>query len=282
MAQQATVLNAALQTALNENYNNRAVMAPIQGPAAVANIPANRATSSIHVPFNTSNGGNYTEDSRITITTLLNQWDVYTKDHTGGATAGGILSGYNANGNGGLNMNAHLFAVIFGGAQAAYNALDDIRTASQAAAAPIIPGHFIQELRLFANFANPIAGAAAPAGAPVDFTGGWSELLNRISEFFPENQRSCTAGEVFAPPANVNTAPVVTTAASAAGDLIAKPPGDLIRYAFGLLYKIKRVLGTDWPDTHNQLSKGGRNSKNNKRNKYTHRKKQYSQRRYKK
>ena len=76
----STILNAALKTALDANYNNNAELAAI--PPAVGNIGATGPTKSIHVPFIKNGNDVYTADSCITITTLLNQWNVYTKDHT--------------------------------------------------------------------------------------------------------------------------------------------------------------------------------------------------------
>jgi hypothetical protein len=144
----------------------------------------------------------------------------------------------------------------------------------------IIPNHFNPELLALRNdqlFAAPaIVLPAGPATDAAPLLNGWSGILNRIAVYAARTQ--CGANEMFVPDAN----PAVNPPNLNPPNQACRPPGDLIRYAFGLLYKIKRVLGTDWPDTHDQLTKGGRNSNNNKRNKYTHRKKQYSQRRYKK
>lgn len=270
----ATTLNVGLKTALDLNYNNRAVIQPI---AQIANASAAGPTKSIHVPF-IKTGANYTADSCITITTLLNQWDAYTNDHTVGAA--GILSGYDNLGGGPLNMVPLLFSVIFGGVQNAYDALDLIsRTAATQA---IIPAPLLQLFNVGATFRQPInAATAGYAAAPVPvFDLGWSGILNRIAEYAPSVQ--CAQGEMLVLNAGNQQAPPTPTTLVQAPNTNCIDPSDLIRYAFGLLYKIKVVLGTDWPDTHNQLTMGGRNSKNNKRNKYTHRKKQYSQRRYKK
>jgi hypothetical protein len=273
----ATTLNLDLQTAINLNYNNKTEIAPI-APAA-GNIAAAGPTNSIHVPFIKDTAGNYTQDSCITITTLLNQWNAYTKDHTPGSA--GILTGYDDTAANTVDRNAHLFAVIFGGAQQAFDSL----TAIVAAAPGTIQGDFGPELALLVDpneFTPPAAAAAAaanPAAPTVPFYGGWSNLLNNIAAHFADNRKSCGANEMLVPAAP--GAPGAPTLSQ--GNTTCIPPADLIRYAFGLLYKIKRVLGSDWPETHNQLTMGGRNSKNNnKRNKYTHRKKQYSQRRYKK
>jgi hypothetical protein len=269
----ATTLKAELKTALDLNYNNPA---EIQAIAAVGGASVGGPTKSIHVPF-IKTGANYTEDSCITITTLLNQWDAYTNDHTVGAA--GILSGYDTAGTGPLNMVPLLFSAIFGGVQPAYDALDLInRTAATQA---IIPQGVMDLFNVQEVFRIPVA-AATPgyaAAAVPDFHLGWSGILNRIAEYAVPVR--CGQGEMLVPNGNQQNPPAPTDAA-AAQVTDCTNPSELIRYAFGLLYKIKVVLGTDWPDTHNQLTMGGRNSKNNKRNKYTHRKKQYSQRRYKK
>lgn len=271
-----TTLNVGLKTALDLNYNNRAVIQPI---AQIANASAAGPTKSIHVPF-IKTGANYTADSCITITTLLNQWDAFTNDHT--QNAAGILSGYTNDGAGPLNMVPLLFSVIFGGVQTAYDALSLIRQQAQTQA--IIPQGVLDLFNVQEVFRNPInqvtAGYAANPTPVPDFDLGWSGILNRIAEYAPPVR--CAQGEMLVLNAgNLAAAPSPTTQPQAQATNCTDP-SELIRYAFGLLYKIKVVLGTDWPDTHNQLTMGGRNSKNNKRNKYTHRKKQYSQRRYKK
>lgn len=266
----AATLNAQLKGVLDAQFTARGEMTNIddaQGQAPIVD-PTKR---SIHVPFVKDGNNAYTTDSLITITSLLNQWNVYTKDHTDGQNTG-LLTGFTGDGQQTNDLNPYLFAVIFGSAQIAHDALTAI------AAVNVVPNNFAPELQALINrtkfetVANP-AGAAAVN--PTPYLGGWSGLLNSIATLHPAARKSCPAGEMYAAAANADPAPSANPSPPI-------PPADLIRYAFGLLYKIKVVLGTDWPETHKQLSKGGRNSKNNKRNKYTHRKKQYSQRRYKK
>jgi hypothetical protein len=124
-----------------------------------------------------------------------------------------------------------------------------------------------------AQLPPPIAFAAAAPVAPRVLTDGWSYLLNSIAAFHPNAEKTAAANEVYDPPAAGGAAmPVI----SGAGRVCIQP-GDLIRYAFGLLWRIKTVLGDNWPDTHRQMTTGGKKS-----SRFTHRKKQYSQRRYKK
>jgi hypothetical protein len=297
----AAILNAELLTQLNEKITKRDVIRAIDDAyAGYADLAAVDATvtplislpTSIHVPLYKDAGGQYnTTDSCITIISLLNQWHLYTKTITPTAAPpngeAGILSGFE---NGQPNapqkdMAPHLLALLFGGIQ---EAIDTVTAMDAAAAAGNIlggaGGNAPQEYATLLGALRALPGA--PAGgavvqaaghAPQPIYGGWGRILNKIAEYagmpnLPANETY--TGLLGVQPPTVNAAPVAPTTVG---------PTELIRYAFGLLYKIKVVLGTDWPDTHNQLSKGGRNSKNNnKRNKYTHRKKQYSQRRYKK
>jgi hypothetical protein len=247
--------------------------------------------TSIHVPLYKDAGGQYnTTDSCITIISLLNQWHLYTKTITPTAATpngeAGILSGFE---NGQPNapqkdMAPHLLALLFGGIQ---EAIDTVSAMEAAAAGNILGGVGNNAPPVYAALLAglralppaPMGGAVAQAAgyAPQPIYGGWGRILNKIAEY--AGMPNLNANETYTSAVGA-IAPTVNAAMPAAP--ITVGPTELIRYAFGLLYKIKVVLGTDWPDTHNQLSKGGRNSKNNKRNKYTHRKKQYSQRRYKK
>jgi hypothetical protein len=142
---------------------------------------------------------------------------------------------------------------------------------------------------------NPAAGAAGvpalnavPANA-VAFPGGqgmsWANILdagyNHLADL-PELH----AGEAYIPDVNNNGLPIPSIApAAAAGAAPAAngptllPPSYLVRYAFGLLYRIKQILGEEgWSGAHWQIAFGGKK----KSSRFTHRKKQYSQRRYKK
>ena len=295
MAAPAATLNATLKTVLDAQFNNREAIAEVADNTVAIAAPRGNTARSIHVPSYTTAAG-YTEDSRITITTLLNQWDVYTKDHNTPvgapvAATAGILTGLNVDGTAAAadaGLNAYLFAFIFGGRQQALDALTaivaDSTAAGAAGAARTFNYDFAPEITKLTDV-NPASWAAAiapanAANAPAglhDWTTGWSGLLNGIAAYFPDDRKRCGAGEMYAPPANQNTAPALDPANPVGPDAIA--PANLIRYAFGLLYKIKVVLGTQWPETHRQLSMGGGKKKSSR---YTHRRKQYSQRRYKK
>jgi hypothetical protein len=271
----AATLNNILKDVLDAQFNNRVVMAAVPDTGTLMPNRNDNAAKSIHVPSYTDAANAFTEDSRITITTLLNQWDVYTKDHQAGANAG-ILTGLTNDGNAAdTGLNAYLFAFIFGGRQEALNALTAISTVGGAALGTF-PNVFTDEIAKLnddPSWEGPPIGGAAPGAAPQAWITGWSGLLNRIAGYFPNARKDCGANETYAA-ANAGNAPAVDNAAAAA-----IPPADLIRYAFGLLYKIKVVLGSQWPETHRQLSMGGGKKKSSR---YTHRRKQYSQRRYKK
>jgi hypothetical protein len=279
MAATAT-LNDALKTALNTNMNNRTELAPINNAAGAVVLGPTR---SIHVPLWQNGANQYTRDSCITITTLLNQWNVYTRDHTVGA--GGILSGYNAAGGALKNISPYLFITIFGGIDRALNVFTGLDADIGLAAAAAVPGiisppiqpylqAMIAALTAIRGAQNPPLPAYAPAppAPPQDLTDGWSYILNNIVSFHPDAEKTAAANEVYDPPGGGGAAmPAIS------GGRVCIPPSDLIRYAFGLLWRIKTVLGDNWPDTHRQMTTGGKKS-----SRFTHRKKQYSQRRYKK
>jgi len=273
MAATAT-LNAALKTALNANINNATVIGNIAN-AAIALPLGPSASRSIHVPLYKDTLNAYTLDSCITITTLLNQWNVYTRDHTAGA--GGILSGFNFPGTALDDIVPYLFTTIFGVDNAIqYISAAIVDSGAGAQTAPL-DGYFVallpilQAIRTNSVAPPPPVLAPAPPINPPAITDGWSFILNSIAAVHPIAQKTTGANEVYDPPLG-GGAPIIN-----AGGRECIQPGDLIRYAFGLLWRIKIVLGDNWPDTHRQMTTGGKKS-----SRFTHRKKQYSQRRYKK
>lgn len=295
MAAAATTatLNAELLTQLTEKITKRdpiiliddtyAGYADLDAVGGVAS-PQISVPTSIHVPVYKRVGQYNDSDSRITIISLLNQWHLYTKTipQNAGAVDAGILSGFDdgqANGPQ-KDMAPHLLAVLFGGKQEAINAVTDMQTVATANGglggnAAATTQRYVALLQRITDLGN-VVPANNPGTAPQAVYGGWGRILNKIADY--AGMPTLNAAETYTGAAG-QAPPTVQTGVAVPATV---GPAELIRYAFGLLYKIKVVLGTDWPETHNQLSMGGRNSKNNKRNKYTHRKKQYSQRRYKK
>jgi len=299
----AARLNPELLAQLNEKITKRDVIRSIDdnyaGYADLAAVgaaaPPNQLLSvqtSIHVPVYKNAGQYNATDSCITIISLLNQWHLYTKTIIPNAAVGalpngeaGILSGFvNGAGAAHLDMAPHLLALLFGGIQEAFDTVTALQAANVAGGNPFGGGggaaRYAALLIALGALPNGPAGVANANGyAPREIYGGWGRILNKIADYagmpnLNTNETYTSQAGPAAPTVNAQPLPAAP---------ITVGPTELIRYAFGLLYKIKVVLGTDWPDTHNQLSMGGRNSKNNnKRNKYTHRKKQYSQRRYKK
>ena len=278
-------LNANLKTALTlQSGAGYAQLANIVNNGVQLPLVAPIASRSIHVPLYKDNANAYTQDSCITITTLLNQWDVYTRDHTAGV--GGILSGFNFQGAALENIAPYLFISIFGGIDEAlhfFNAVDaDIAGVGGAAQSAALAGagYFqpmiatLTAIRGAQQLPAPAAYAAVNPAPPLELTEGWSYILNAIAAFHPDIEKTAAIGETYDPPvAGGAAAPVITRAGG-----LCLPPSDLIRYAFGLLWRIKTVLGDSWPDTHRQMTTGGKK----KSSRFTHRKKQYSQRRYKK
>jgi hypothetical protein len=290
-------IRQTLTTAITAQVANPAIIQPIQPPAADLLAPA--SANSIFVPFRKKNGA-YDQDSLITITSLLNQWNVYTSDHTPGEC--GIFSGYDDD-DAPVNIGAHVFLAMFNNDyQYAINFLSsiaaDIQTAAantgsncqnQAGGGPnveTIINIFNQKVvRINNNLNNPALNAALDPILPVNsrINGhGWSHILNNVAAQFPADRKEARQNEIYElapgplpqlpaiqprPIPNANAAPCI-------------PPADLIRYAFGLLWQIKKVLGEGgWSDTHAQITLGGGKKKSSR---FTHRKKQYSQRRYKK
>ena len=274
-------LNADLKTALTlQSGAGYAQLANIVNGGVVLPL-APIASRSIHVPLYKDGAGACTQDSCITITTLLNQWDVYTRDHTAGV--GGILSGFNFQGAALENIAPYLFISIFGGIDEAlhfFNAVDaDIAGVGGAQSAALAGAGYFQPMIATltairgARLPAPAAYAAVNPAPPLELTDGWSDILNAIAAFHPDAEKTAAAGETYDPPV-AGAAPVINRV----GGRLCLPPSDLIRYAFGLLWRIKTVLGDSWPDTHRQMTTGGKK----KSSRFTHRKKQYSQRRYKK
>ena len=291
-------IRPSLTAAINAQVNAPAIIQPILVPVVPLAAPA--AANSIFVPFRKKNGA-YDADSLITITSLLNQWNIFTSDHTPGEC--GIFSGYD-NANAPTNIGGHVFLAMFNNDyQYALNFLRsiaaDINQSGNTNASScqnaggggpnvetIIAG-LIQEVnRINGNQAAPIAPFAAvldplfPANAAV-IGHGWSQILNNIAEQFPVAEKQTQANEIYElppgppPPPALQPRPIPNAAAA---DCI--PPAELIRYSFGLLWQIKKVLGEGgWSDTHAQITLGGGKKKSSR---FTHRKKQYSQRRYKK
>lgn len=293
-------IRQTLTTAITAQVINPALIQPI--PIPVAPLAAAAPANSIFVPFRKKNGL-YDQDSLITITSLLNQWNIYTSDHTPNEC--GIFSGYGAATNAPINIGANIFLAMFNNDyQYALNFLSSIdsditaQTAmgqssctngAGAAATPNVAQlitFLINEItRINGIQAVPIAPFNAqldptlPAGASI-LGHGWSHILNNIATQFPAAQAQPNEIYDLAPgplpplPA-IQPRPIPNNAAA---DCI--PPADLIRYAFGLLWQIKKVLGEGgWSDTHAQITLGGGKKKSSR---FTHRKKQYSQRRYKK
>jgi hypothetical protein len=273
MAATAT-LNVALKTALNANIAAATAIVDIDTTAAIP--MAAGPTRSIHVPLYRDIALAHTIDTCITITTLLNQWNVYTKDYIAGS--GGVLSGYD-NAGARKNLSAHLFICIFGTVNDAWQFCTAVVAAAPANAQLNGLIAYFQQMVVDLNAIRVATGGGAipaPAGAalaaPAMQPNGWSGILNTIAVFNADVDYQAPAGEIYNAPANPATAPVVI--AIAAQCIL---PSYLIRYAFGLLWRIKTVLGDNWPDTHRQMTTGGKKS-----SRFTHRKKQYSQRRYKK
>jgi hypothetical protein len=289
-------IRQTLTTAITAQVINPAIIQPI--PVPLANLAAAAPANSIFVPFRKKNGL-YDQDSLITITSLLNQWNIYTSDHTPNEC--GIFSGYGA-ADAPINIGANIFLAMFNNDyQYALNFLSSIAadinqlgltnasSCQNAVGGPnvetIITG-LIQEVnRINGIQAVPIA----PFNAQLDPTlppnasilgHGWSHILNNIAAQFPAAQAQ--PNEIYAlAPGPLPPLPAIQPRPipnNAAADCI--PPADLIRYSFGLLWQIKKVLGEGgWSDTHAQITFGGGKKKSSR---FTHRKKQYSQRRYKK
>lgn len=295
------IVRPSLTAAITTQVNAPVIIAPIPTPAGPLAAPA--AANSIFVPFR-KKGGLYDADSLITITSLLNQWNIYTSDHSPGEC--GIFSGYD-NANAPTSIAPHIFLAMFNNDyQYALNFLSSIdaditaQTAmgasnctnpAGAAATPNVAQlitFLINEItRINGIRAVPIAPFAAaldpvlPAGA-ASVGHGWSQILNNIAVQFPVADKQAQPNEIYElPPGPLPPLPAIQPRPNPnAAPAPCIPPAELIRYAFGLLWQIKKVLGEGgWSDTHAQITLGGGKKKSSR---FTHRKKQYSQRRYKK
>ena len=259
-------------------------------PRAANNLAVD-ANSSIFVPLK-QKGGAYDADSLITISSLINQWYHWTGDTAvpQNYTDFGALSGIIQPGGGPpvlSNPAANAILAMFAGIhldaceflEAAAVAAAQQQAAQQQAASASYAAlrDYIWAMPSNAAAANQPAFAAQGAAGLVAFfpTAGmcWANMLdagyNHLAAI-PTLQ----AGEAYIPDANY--APIPSTAA---GGTALLPPSHLVRYAFGLLYRIKQILGEEgWSGAHWQIAFGGKK----KSSRFTHRKKQYSQRRYKK
>ena len=252
---------------------------------ALANNLAVDANSSIFVPLK-QKGGAYDADSLITISSLINQWYHWTGDTAvpQNYTDFGALSGIIQPGGGPpvlSNPAANAILVMFAGIhQAACEFLEAAAVSPNVPQAAQVSYTALRDY-IWAMPSNALANqqfAARAAGAGIvafSATAGmcWANMLdagyNHLAAI-PTLQ----AGEAYIPDANY--APIPSTAA---GGTALLPPSHLVRYAFGLLYRIKQILGEEgWSGAHWQIAFGGKK----KSSRFTHRKKQYSQRRYKK
>lgn len=289
-------IRPSLTAAITTQVANPAIIQPIQPPAAP--LAANAAANSIFVPFR-KKGGQYDADSLITITSLLNQWNIYTSDHTPGEC--GIFSGYENNNTVAL-IAPHVFLAMFNNNyQYALNFLSSIAadinqlgpnaSFCKNAVGPnveTIIRILIQEVtRINGNQAIPIHPFNAVLDPILPVTAavighGWSHILNNIAAQFPAALKQAQANEIYelAPGPLPQLPAIQPRPIPNAAPAPCIPPAELIRYAFGLLWQIKKVLGEGgWSDTHAQITLGGGKKKSSR---FTHRKKQYSQRRYKK
>lgn len=295
-------IRQTLTAAITAQVNNPQVIQPI--PVPNINLGGAAPANSIFVPFRKKNGL-YDADSLITITSLLNQWNVYTSDHTPGEC--GIFSGYDT-ADAPINIAPYIFLATFNNDyQYAIDFLSsivaDIQIAAlnggsncQNPAGVALNSNIVGIITLFINAITNIHGAQIgipplvppnidpilPAGASI-LGHGWSHILNNVAAQFPALRKQAQPNEIYElapgplpPLPAIQPRPIPNNPNPA--DCI--PPAHLIRYAFGLLWQIKKVLGEGgWSDTHAQITFGGGKKKSSR---FTHRKKQYSQRRYKK
>ena len=269
--------------------------API-GAVAVrgdANNPAPNANSSIFVPLKQKVGA-YDADSLITISSLINQWYHWTGDtavpanYTDfGALSGIIQPGGGAGGGAAVLSNpaANVILAMFAGIH--QNACEFLEAAvvspnvPQAAQASLIAlRDYIWAMPSNADNQQQQQFAAQGAGAGVvelTQTEGmcWANMLDAGYNHLAAAP-TLQAGEAYILDVANTGAPIPSPAAGGPALL---PPSQLVRYAFGLLYRIKQILGEEgWSGAHWQIAFGGKK----KSSRFTHRKKQYSQRRYKK
>ena len=269
--------------------------APIAAVVAVraANNLAQDANSSIFVPLK-QKGGAYDADSLITISSLINQWYHWTGDTAAPAnyTDFGALSGIIQPGGGVAavlsNPAANAILAMFAGRH--QDACEFLEAAAAAAAAA-------QQQAASASYTalrdyiwtmpsnapananqQPFAAQAAGAGiVAFSATEGmcWANMLDAGSNYLAATP-TLQAGEAYISD-NANAGAPIPSPAAGGPALL--PPSQLVRYAFGLLYRIKQILGEEgWSGAHWQIAFGGKK----KSSRFTHRKKQYSQRRYKK
>ena len=267
-----------------------APIAPVVVPGAAANL-AQDANSSIFVPLK-QKGGAYDADSLITISSLINQWYHWTGDTAAPAnyTDFGALSGIIQPGGGNpavlSNPAANAILAMFAGSH--QNACEFLEAAAAAAAAAQQQAasdsytalkDYIWAMPSNAP-ANQQAFAARAAGAGIvafSATEGmcWANMLDAGSNYLAATP-TLQAGEAYISD-NANAGAPIPSPAAGGPALL--PPSQLVRYAFGLLYRIKQILGEEgWSGAHWQIAFGGKK----KSSRFTHRKKQYSQRRYKK
>lgn len=264
-------------------------IAPVVVPGAANNLAAT-AYSSIFVPLKQKGGGGYDDDSLITISSLINQWYHWTGDTAAPAnyTDFGALSGVFQPGGGGAavlsNPAANVILAMHGGDH--QHACEFLEAAAVSPNVPQAAQGSLDALRdyIWAMSSNAAANqqafVAQGAGAGVVVltqTAGmcWADMLDAGSNHLAAAP-TLQAGEAYIPDNANARAPIPSPAA---GGLPLLPPSHLVRYAFGLLYRIKQILGEEgWTGAHWQIAFGGKK----KSSRFTHRKKQYSQRRYKK
>jgi hypothetical protein len=267
--------------------------------AQAANV-ANNAYSSIFVPLK-QKGGVYDVDSLITISSLINQWFHWTGDTAVPAnyTDFGALSGIIQSG--GVippvlsNPAANAILAMFNGNH--QNACEFLEAAAVSPNVQAAAQASLNALRDYiwdmpsnapannggAVFAAQGAGAGVVALTPTEGL-GWANMLDAGYNHLAAAP-TLQAGEAYIPDAANAAAPIPSPAPPAppAPGVAPAPhtllrPSYLVRYAFGLLYRIKQILGEEgWSGAHWQIAFGGKKS-----SRFTHRKKQYSQRRYKK
>lgn len=268
-----------------------APIAPVV-PRAANNLAVD-ANSSIFVPLK-QKGGAYDADSLITISSLINQWYHWTGDTVAPAnyTDFGALSGIIQPGGGAAvlsNPAANAILAMFAGNH--QNACEFLEEAAGAAAQQQAASASYTALKDYiwampsnapANqqaFVTQGAGAGLVAFSPTEGM-CWANMLDAGSNYLAATP-TLQAGEAYIPDANnaANAGAPIPSPAPAANGPALLPPSQLVRYAFGLLYRIKQILGEEgWSGAHWQIAFGGKK----KSSRFTHRKKQYSQRRYKK
>jgi hypothetical protein len=268
-----------------------APIAAVAVPGAANNLAAD-ANSSIFVPLK-QKGGGYDADSLITISSLINQWFHWTGDTAVPAnyTNFGALSGIIQPGAGGQaalsNPAANAILAMHNGNH--QNACEFLEAAAVSPNVPQPAQVSLNALRDYiwampsnaanqggAVFAAQGAGAGVVALTPTDGM-CWANMLDAGYNHLAAAP-TLQAGEAYIPDAANAAAPIPSPAPAANGPTLL-PPSYLVRYAFGLLYRIKQILGEEgWSGAHWQIAFGGKK----KSSRFTHRKKQYSQRRYKK